>query len=378
MRRAHEYRLLAQRPARPPPRRAPHRRPRGPRPEASWHRTSARLRPARCDRSAARAARRRTPAGRRWRCAGSAAVSGSCVRGRSVPRAGQVGREIGQVAAVRAAEAVDRLRVVADDGQADAVRTQVPDDVDLHLVDVLVLVDEDVVVAAGERGAERAVGEQGAPAQQDVVEVEQRPLALAEHVRAEQAEHRVDVRLDPGELFGDHVPRVPAGVHGARVDVEHRVGARHALRHRRRGRPRGGAGRSGHGRRTCRAPTARARGRASARAPRRRGSRPRGRSRRSACARRRAGRTSRPRAGSISSAARRVKVSSRIRSGRTPRSTSAATRATSVRVLPVPAPATITSGASPCVAAASCASSSPASQSGGRGDLADCRTCVRA
>ena len=63
-------------------------------------------------------------------------------------RSRQLCGEVGQVPAVRAAEAVDRLRVVADDGQSDAVRAQVPDDVDLHLVDVLVLVDEDVVVAA--------------------------------------------------------------------------------------------------------------------------------------------------------------------------------------------------------------------------------------
>ncbi len=46
---------------------------------------------------------------------------------------------------VRAAEAVDRLRVVADHGQADAVRAQHSHDVDLDLVDVLVLVDQHVV-----------------------------------------------------------------------------------------------------------------------------------------------------------------------------------------------------------------------------------------
>jgi len=46
----------------------------------------------------------------------------------------------------------------------------------------------------------------------------------------------------------------------------------------------------------------------------------------------------------ISCAARRVKVSSRIRSGLTPSSTRCATRCASVLVLPVPAPAMISSG----------------------------------
>ena len=55
---------------------------------------------------------------------------------------------------------------------------------------------------------------------------------------------------------------------------------------------------------------------------------------------------------SISSAARRVKVSSRMRSGAVPRSSRQATRATKARVLPVPAPATTTSGPSPWLATA--------------------------
>ncbi len=54
---------------------------------------------------------------------------------------------------------------------------------------------------------------------------------------------------------------------------------------------------------------------------------------------------------SISPAARRVKVSSRIRSAGTPRSIRYATRQASVRVLPVPEPATTSSGPSPYVTA---------------------------
>src|SRR6185295_12226814 len=56
----------------------------------------------------------------------------------------------------------------------------------------------------------------------------------------------------------------------------------------------------------------------------------------------------------ISSAARREKVSSRMRSGAAPASSRCATRCASVFVLPVPAPARISSGPSPNVAASRC------------------------
>src|SRR6266540_188015 len=64
---------------------------------------------------------------------------------------------------------------------------------------------------------------------------------------------------------------------------------------------------------------------------------------------------------SISAAARRAKVTRRMRSGRTPRSMRWATRCASVVVLPVPAPATMSSGSSPCAAASRCRSSSASS-----------------
>ena len=60
--------------------------------------------------------------------------------------------------------------------------------------------------------------------------------------------------------------------------------------------------------------------------------------------------------------ARRVNVSSRIRSDGTPSATSHATRAQSVVVLPVPAPARISSGPPVWVAAARCSSLSSSSQ----------------
>lgn len=65
----------------------------------------------------------------------------------------------------------------------------------------------------------------------------------------------------------------------------------------------------------------------------------------------------------MAAAARRVKVRSMSRSGCTPDSSSRATRAVSVRVLPVPAPAAMISGPPSCSAACSCSSLRPARQS---------------
>ena len=65
-----------------------------------------------------------------------------------------------------------------------------------------------------------------------------------------------------------------------------------------------------------------------------------------------------------SAAARRLKVTSRIRSGAMPSSTSRASRLTSVRVLPVPAPATISSGPSRWSTAWRCEAFKPCAQGG--------------
>ena len=105
-------------------------------------------------------------------------------------RGRQVGREFQQVPAVRAAEPVHGLGVVADHGQPDAVGTQQPDDVDLDLVDVLVLVDQNVIPTRRHGRAECRVGQQRPPAEQQVVEVQQRLRAFAGDVGPEQVQDR--------------------------------------------------------------------------------------------------------------------------------------------------------------------------------------------
>ena len=93
-------------------------------------------------------------------------------------QAGNVGAQPPQVPRIGAAEAVDRLCVVAHAGQPRAVGLEQPDDVGLHGVDVLVLVDQDRVEHAAQRRARRVVGQRGAPEQQQVVEVDQLWLRL--------------------------------------------------------------------------------------------------------------------------------------------------------------------------------------------------------
>ena len=134
------------------------------------------------------------------------------------PREG--GRDVVQVRGIGPAEAVDRLRVVADDGQAAAARAHQGHDVDLQRVHVLVLVDEHVVESGGDAGADDGVRQQGAPAQQQIVEVEQTMRALASRVGTEQVRDGVHARLYPGEVVGEHLTQRPAGVDAAGVDID--------------------------------------------------------------------------------------------------------------------------------------------------------------
>ena len=92
--------------------------------------------------------------------------------------AGEALLEVEDVAHRGGAEAVDGLGVVADAGDAGAVRAQQRDDVGLQRVGVLELVDQHVVEALAHAGAAGRVGEQPAPEQQQVVVVEHLLLLL--------------------------------------------------------------------------------------------------------------------------------------------------------------------------------------------------------
>src|SRR5262249_50387454 len=135
---------------------------------------------------------------------------------------GEQAREREDVLGAGRAEAVDRLQVVADDGEATFVATERRDDLDLERVDVLVLVDEQVVEHRGQTRAGDLVPGERPPVEQQVIEVERLCLAFALAVAHENAPDRLDVGLAPGELLSQHLRKSTLGVDRARVDVGQR------------------------------------------------------------------------------------------------------------------------------------------------------------
>jgi hypothetical protein len=99
-----------------------------------------------------------------------------------------------------AAEAVDRLRVVADRGDAQAIRPQRMHEVGLQPVDVLPLVDQHVVEAGGDRRPRCRVPHQRPPREQQVVQVERVLAALGRAVGLEQCGQRDVVIGEPRVL----------------------------------------------------------------------------------------------------------------------------------------------------------------------------------
>ncbi len=274
--------------------------------------------------------------------------------------AGKALLEVEDVAHGGGAEAVDGLRVVADAGDAGAVGAQQRDDVRLQGVGVLELVDQHVVEALAHAGAAGRVGEQPAPEQQQVVVVEHLLLLLGVGVAREELRQALLGRQAPGEGGVQHLVQRQLRVDAARVHVEAGGLLREARAAAAEAEGRAGdvhevlgvapvedgevrlhadvagvdAQQAGGDGVEGAAPDALG-GAAHARAAGRMAPAP-------PCASTASTRRS------ISAAARRVKVSSRMRRGSAPRSMRCATRCTSVAVLPVPAPATMSSGPSPC------------------------------
>jgi hypothetical protein len=118
------------------------------------------------------------------------------------------------------AKAVDGLQVVAHDGDVGALAAQAADEVDLQPVDVLVLVDEQVVDPALSCAPDHGVLRQGAPVEQQVVEVDDPEAALARAVVDEEPREVVGVALAPRERLGQQLAQRALGVDRARVDVQ--------------------------------------------------------------------------------------------------------------------------------------------------------------
>ena len=124
---------------------------------------------------------------------------------------------------------IDRLRIVADDGDAVAILPEVLQDLRLQHVRVLILVDEDVIELAADLGREPLVAHHRVPVEQQVVVVERLIRELLVHIRAIQLG---ELRLPFGAPWKERVERLgerPLRVDAMRVDGEARVFARKAL-----------------------------------------------------------------------------------------------------------------------------------------------------
>ena len=107
--------------------------------------------------------------------------------------------EIEDVAHRRRAEGVDRLGVVADDGDAGAVGLQTEQDRRLQGVGVLVLIDEDVIEAVGDETCDLADLHHLRPVEQQIVVIEHGLGLLGLDVAGEQALQRLRPFGAPGE-----------------------------------------------------------------------------------------------------------------------------------------------------------------------------------
>ena len=137
--------------------------------------------------------------------------------------------EVEDVPDRRAAEGVDRLRVVADHGHAGAVGLQGQHDARLQRVGVLVFVDQDVVEARADLGSERGHLRHLRPVEQEVVVVEHVLRLLRLDVGAEQALEIVLEVEAPRIARLQHVGERRQRVDRRRVDRKAGVLAREAL-----------------------------------------------------------------------------------------------------------------------------------------------------
>ncbi len=100
-------------------------------------------------------------------------------------RRAELGREIQNVAHGRGAKRIDRLRVVADDGQSASVGFQRQQDRGLQAVGVLIFVDQHMVEAAADLVGERGLRHGLRPVEQQVVVVEHVLLLLGLDIAGE-------------------------------------------------------------------------------------------------------------------------------------------------------------------------------------------------
>ena len=128
--------------------------------------------------------------------------------------------KVENVAHRRGAERVDRLGVVADHGDALAVRLHRSQDRCLQAVGVLVFVDQHMVEFLAHVPADGGFRSGVRPVEKQVVVVEHRMALLRLHVAPEEQPQLVLPLGAPGEGRREHLLERQLGIHRARIDLQ--------------------------------------------------------------------------------------------------------------------------------------------------------------
>jgi len=129
-------------------------------------------------------------------------------------------RKVEDVPHRRRPEGVDRLRVVADHGEALTARPQMVEDFCLERVGVLVLVDQYRLELCTHRLASSGVLEEGVEEKEQIVVVEHPLRGLAVDIGAEEQFQAAALLDAPGEVRLHHAVERQAGIDAPTVDVE--------------------------------------------------------------------------------------------------------------------------------------------------------------
>ena len=112
--------------------------------------------------------------------------------------------EVQDVAHIGGAKAIDGLRIVADHGQAPAIRLQAEQDGGLQGVGILVLVDQHVIEVLAHLARQLRHLHQLAPVEQQIVVIEHLLALLGLDVGLEQVAQLVLPLRAPRELLEQH------------------------------------------------------------------------------------------------------------------------------------------------------------------------------
>ena len=127
------------------------------------------------------------------------------VEGDDLRAGAEVIGEIQDVADRGGAKRIDRLGVVADDGEAATIRLQREQDRRLKPVGVLIFVDHDMIEAAADLLRDSRLGHHLRPLQQQIVVIEDVLLLLGLDVAGEQLLQFVRPSRTPGKVLAEHL-----------------------------------------------------------------------------------------------------------------------------------------------------------------------------